>query len=586
MSLHDLQQAALRVKLEESADHADAFIDAAENVAQKHGLDSPSKHRSKSLSVTEWIEGVEKSVGNIDKENIEVSASTNRATDIDAAADQLLSQGGAGRDSPTVDEAVSALAEQMGVELKGPAASDNEAVGRMMAPHADKDFDENVAGKKEKNKSVKFGSASATGAQNNRDQIRYLHMRRTMDSEQAAARASSGGGSVVVITRRSKVSKMLNQADVRSSSTGTGRALISFKNDSQEMMFREMKLVEDNGDAKKKKHRKIIIKGPEKAAEMSNRLSTQSLKAHQEPSKYELLMSAGRKKNIDQREQTYSRFEDAKECTFHPRVRKTAYSDAPQDDDDHHNKKNNNFIERQEAAERGRVNKIQLDIGKSQYEALLDKKFCPQCKAKQSYDDIKEKRKRCNNCNVDYTTAIEWTKVKREFYERQQGMLDGMDKKRQQLAQELERERRRGTKTVYDKRQGKLVVKEYDYVGHAHESKWDDDMEHDFFERNSKMEQKRQIHLKQIEDEMYGNIGVQSTLKSEFSGNDLYDSVSGGSGLFGLDAPTAFLHRYEEDVRRRNAIKAAQREEERERKGRLERTVQDNLCEHSAAFRP
>lgn len=593
-SLQNLQSAALTVKLEESADNLDAFIDAAEDVAQKHGLDSPSKHKSTASSVEQWLEGVQQCSGPAhqaatEKENVSQAQA-------EAAADILVAAAG-GPDQ--VDEAVSALAAQMGVELQEPApgpgpatedaAAEELAVERLLAPHSDQDFNENVSSIKSK-KGVKFGGAQSVGdPAQNRDHIRYLSMRKSLDSKQGGGPSGPGGSNVVVITRRSKVSKLLDRADARASSSSgapTG-GLKGLHSQSQELMFREMKVVEDKGAQKKKKHRKIIIKGSEaeRATELSNRLSTQSLKAHQGPSQYELLTQAGRKKNISQRESTYSRFEDAKECTFRPRVRKTAFNETAADDDERAQRKDN-FVERQEAAERGRVSKIEMDIGKAAYDALQDKKFCPQCTAKQSYDDIKEKRKRCNNCNVEYTTTIEWNKVKKDFYERQQGMLDSIDKNRRKLADELEREKRKSTKMVFDKRKGKMVVQEVEY-NPDREAKWDADMELDFFERSSKMEQKRQMHLKHIEDEMYGDVGSKSTGPSDFGGSDLYDSGSrvGESQLFGLDAATAFLHRYEEDVKRRNAIKAAQREEERARKGLMERTVEDNLCEHVSAFR-
>ena len=62
MSLQELKSAAMKVQLEESADNMNAFIEAAEDIAKKHGLDSPSKH--KSTAINDWVEDVEKSVDN------------------------------------------------------------------------------------------------------------------------------------------------------------------------------------------------------------------------------------------------------------------------------------------------------------------------------------------------------------------------------------------------------------------------------------------------------------------------------------------------------------------------------------------
>ena len=49
--------------------------------------------------------------------------------------------------------------------------------------------------------------------------------------------------------------------------------------------------------------------------------------------------------------------------------------------------------DRQEAQERSRRMEQELAIGKSNYDKIIDKKQCPSCGAKQSYDEVKEKRK-------------------------------------------------------------------------------------------------------------------------------------------------------------------------------------------------
>ena len=50
-------------------------------------------------------------------------------------------------------------------------------------------------------------------------------------------------------------------------------------------------------------------------------------------------------------------------------------------------------LHRQEAQERSRRQEQDLAIGKADYDKLIDKKQCPSCGAKQSYDEVKEKRK-------------------------------------------------------------------------------------------------------------------------------------------------------------------------------------------------
>ena len=48
---------------------------------------------------------------------------------------------------------------------------------------------------------------------------------------------------------------------------------------------------------------------------------------------------------------------------------------------------------RQEAQERSRRQEQEQAIGKADYDKMIDKKQCPSCGAKQSYDEVKEKRK-------------------------------------------------------------------------------------------------------------------------------------------------------------------------------------------------
>ena len=70
-----------------------------------------------------------------------------------------------------------------------------------------------------------------------------------------------------------------------------------------------------------------------------------------------------------------------------------------------------NFIDRQEAKYRQKTEKLSFNIGKANYDAILDKKSCSSCGAKQSYDEYKKKQKKCQNCNVEYKSQLTWGKV-------------------------------------------------------------------------------------------------------------------------------------------------------------------------------
>ena len=42
---------------------------------------------------------------------------------------------------------------------------------------------------------------------------------------------------------------------------------------------------------------------------------------------------------------------------------------------------------------RSKLNRLQESMGKADYDARLDKKYCPKCGAQQKYDEIIEKKK-------------------------------------------------------------------------------------------------------------------------------------------------------------------------------------------------
>ena len=110
----------------------------------------------------------------------------------------------------------------------------------------------------------------------------------------------------------------------------------------------------------------------------------------------------------------YSTLADAKECYFHPRIngkekkKSRGNRRGRNDDDDEENRPEDKFafINRQEAEERNRRDELEFQIGKAKYDALVDKKACPQCGSKQSYDEFKEKRKSCSVCNVEYCAQV------------------------------------------------------------------------------------------------------------------------------------------------------------------------------------
>ena len=97
----------------------------------------------------------------------------------------------------------------------------------------------------------------------------------------------------------------------------------------------------------------------------------------------------------------YTLLDEAENCTFKPKLTSATGESGSRkrsDDDD----EKSSFIIRQDATERGRREELEFNMGKAAYDTIVDKKQCPKCTAKQSYDEVKEKRKQCPNCRVQY----------------------------------------------------------------------------------------------------------------------------------------------------------------------------------------
>ena len=188
----------------------------------------------------------------------------------------------------------------------------------------------------------------------------------------------------------------------------------------------------------------------------------------------------------------YSLYDDAKECTFKPKIHGKKKSNS---DSDAKESEKSRFIERQEAEERHRREDLEDRTGKAAYEASLDKKYCPQCGSKQSYDEVKDKRKECPNCKVEYKRKIVWEQIQNNFFKKGKEYVQAEKEKQKKLIDEIEKEKlEKIERTVYDSKTGKVITI---HGADIKTLKWEE-VKDDFYERLEEFNEEKKKSLEEI----------------------------------------------------------------------------------------
>ena len=170
------------------------------------------------------------------------------------------------------------------------------------------------------------------------------------------------------------------------------------------------------------------------------------------------------------------------------------------------------------------------------YNALLTRKECPVCGTKQKYDEVKDKKNVCPNCEVEYRPKITWGQVGHKFFDRTAKNAEMSQAKQEELIKHIEEERQ-PKKTHFDAKTGKVVT----VAAPANKKKWTSNTKEAFFERMSEHEEKAASNLKKIEDESFGK---QCTFMPQTGKKD-EDEDDENSGV------QAFLRRLDEEAEER-----------------------------------
>ena len=171
-------------------------------------------------------------------------------------------------------------------------------------------------------------------------------------------------------------------------------------------------------------------------------------------------------------------YEEADECTFRPKGwrKKRQQGDresSPEGKRNEDTEHSGRYYDRMDDQERRRQADRKDAEGEAAYEAIIDKKHCPKCGAKQKYDEIKSKKTQCPGCKVDYCHKITWGQVQKKFFAKEKqyqadkkaGMEEIVKAVREQEAAAARRTAKGGK--------------------HAKEAehKWNEDVQREFFER-------------------------------------------------------------------------------------------------------
>lgn len=299
----------------------------------------------------------------------------------------------------------------------------------------------------------------------------------------------------------------------------------SFASTTQELLIKSMKVSRPVSERSRKRDEDAKDQGAVRVKQSYDRMRSSTERLAKRSDAYKV--------------DSFSKYDDSKECTFKPKLRKKAGASRGNDDDAKYS-----FLDRQEAGERMRREDLQHQIGQTEYEAKVDKKYCPSCGAKQSYDEVKEKRKLCPNCQVEYSRKLTWGSVSKAFFKHEYDYARKVAEKKERIRKEIDEEAKLVEKKVIDPSTGALKVVQEKIVNKNLSAA----EEQEFFLRLADKLKRRQEKVNKIEQEVYTQkYPFKPTItKMQRYGSDSEDEDSEVSDPF-----EAFLERYEEDLEHR-----------------------------------
>jgi hypothetical protein len=577
-----LQKAAQQANLEVKEEGKEAVYKAADQIANERGLTSPLRRKSpldRSLDFSQSLERytiTDKVIVNVNGLETSYRPPEEEATDSDALGllhqmnvKPLLSPTQVSASAFTDD--VAALLKMAGKDPDGQPLKTGGKKGKT------------ISGASRHSSPKRFQSKTGTHGKD-----RYLQ-RLTASRQNSlllgggkSSASSRGRHSGRVASEPSRVSLMLARAEA-DEKPYSDRIRNSFRSEMEEMLFRSMHIVQPTSSLRSSRSRPFSATSSRYFSESKDGSGGEDDDLRHSERWKTMRVNSDRLSTPGTHTPTrldkkfdptlrYSTYDDAKECTFRPnfhnkkRDAKNSHSRRNDSDDENEGKKEDpkySFISRQEAEERIRREELNYKIGKKNYDALIYKKQCPKCQAKQSYDEIKEKRKLCPNCRVEYQYLISWQKVSKGFFQKvreySHKSLDNKDK----LVKELDDEFKYVVKKKIDpETQEVFFVKEEIYGKTRTLTK---EQEEDFADRLKEYKELHDRRMKELEEEIKKEYypfqpQIKKLLGSgrKFGGDeDDEEMAEDFRNHFGgdeddednnADAIKAFLNRYEQDL--------------------------------------
>lgn len=615
-----LREAATLAMEDDREEGHDALLLAAEQIANEHGLESPSrksKSPSRSLELSYSRDAsfahVESAPPFVKLPSQKIATNTGSTLSADLATETITSSSVPAQIDSAETDAL-ALLKSMNVEpLPEPKQSSTVALGDDIQALLDIAVSEGITlnqthpvsavkSKPKKERVTVVDANAAAAALAKQKYLTRVQQNRLKGTSLASSLAfqPSGMTAGTISTLPSRLSLLLQAADEKPYGDTLRR---QYQTSTQEMLLKNMFLVTNGTQSRRRRQQDSKDKGLNSTAQQEKLLAkfvddkkhshyqsdaydTQPLSARSyrdgppsiAPSKSQrsqsacrsamnrLAQPANRTPNAIARKidptLNYTTFDDAKEATFRPnlgRRKGSAKNQRGQQDDDDDRKEDIRFgfISRQEADARIRREELAFVQGRADYDAKLNKKVCPQCGAKQSYDEVKEKRKICPNCRVAYGHSLAWNTVSKKFFANMHTYQRRVKEHRERILQEVMREFSTVEMKFVDTKTGKITTQRVE----RRDKKLNKEEEEEFFLNLKERMAHHEELLKKLGQEVYSELcpftptlshdqshkkktGLLEDEDRVSSDEDDYDLQQDGQS----NPVKAFMRRYEEDL--------------------------------------